>query len=124
MSKKGKKERKGADRRIRSENLRTEVFSGLDDPAFKEFIRDGVNGNGIRVGENKALMNSALNRCVNVISECIAYLPIRLLTDTDEKEVLKDDPLYRLIKKKPNDWQTAYEFQRQAQTIPVKRGSK
>lgn len=123
MSKKGKKERKVADRRIRSENLRTEVFSGLDDPAFKEFIRDGVNGNGIRVGENKALMNSALNRCVNVISECIAYLPIRLLTDTDEKEVLKDDPLYRLIKKKPNDWQTAYEFKRQAQTLLLEYGN-
>lgn len=124
MSKKLKKTHKPSARRdIRSEYPRAHIFDGVDDPAFKEFIRSGVAGDGVRVGDNKALMNSALNRCVNVIAECIAYLPIRLLTDNDEKEVLKDDPLHRLIKKRPNDWQTAYEFKRQAQTLLLEHGN-
>jgi HK97 family phage portal protein len=123
MSKKDKKARKHVSRSIRGEGLRAQVFDGVDDPAFKEFIRNSLSGGGARIGENKALMNSALNRCVNVISECIAYLPIRLLTDTDEKEVLKDDPLHRLIKRKPNDWQTAYEFKRQMQVHLLEYGN-
>lgn len=62
-----------------------------------------------------ALTNLALLRCVLLISESIAMLPLNVMKQGAEKEHAKDHPLYRLLKKFPNTSQTAYEFKRQMQ---------
>lgn len=87
------------------------VFSGMDDPRLLEYIRHGMDGT-VQIDGNRALSNSALNRCVFVLSEVIGMLPLNLMRDDEHKELQKDNPLYDLLKHRPNGWQTPYEFKR------------
>ncbi len=61
------------------------------------------------------LTNLALLRCILLISESLAMLPLNLMKSGKEKEHAKGEPLYRVLKKFPNASQTAYEFKRQMQ---------
>ncbi|KWI87170.1 portal protein [Burkholderia ubonensis] len=86
-----------------------ETFNGLDDPRLLEYIRrgelDGGAGHGVR-----ALRNMAVLRCVTLISGTIGMLPMNLISSDDSKQVQSADPAHRLLKYKPNDWQTPMEF--------------
>lgn len=93
-------------------------FDSLNDPRFLEFIRTGV-----ATGVSDALANLALLRCLLLISESIAMLPLNVLENGDEKSLAKKHPLYRVLKKRPNDWQTAYEFKRQMQLNVLRKGN-
>ncbi|WP_048996135.1 phage portal protein [Burkholderia multivorans] len=86
-----------------------ETFDGLDDPRLKEYIRRGeLDGGSGR--EALALRNMAVLRCVTLISGTIGMLPMNLISSDDSKTVLADEPAHRLLKYKPNDWQTPMEF--------------
>ncbi|WP_159990823.1 phage portal protein [Pelistega ratti] len=74
---------------------------------LEAFIRGKSSGD--------ALNNMALLRCVLLISESLGMLPLNLMRQGEEKALAKDHPLYLLLKKCPNTWQTAYEFKRQMQ---------
>lgn len=80
----------------------------LDDPRALEYIRSGELA-GISTN-NHALSNSALFRCVCLISQCIGMLPLNLMHNNEEREHATDNPIYSLLKRKPNNFQTAYEF--------------
>lgn len=85
------------------------VFNGLDDPALLEFIRCGlIDGQGGR--DVRALRNMAVLRCVTLISQTIGMLPLNLQSSDSKKQVQTDNPAHRLLKYKPNDWQTPVEF--------------
>lgn len=84
------------------------TFSGLDDPALLEFIRSGTADGGAPGAES--LRNMAVLRCVTLISEAIGMLPVNLINGGDEKRIEARHPAHRLLKRKPNDWQTPYEF--------------
>ncbi len=86
-----------------------ESFDGLDDPRLKEYIRRGeLDGGAGR--ESRALRNMAVLRCVTLISGTIGMLPMNLISSDDSKRVQTDDPAHRLLKYRPNDWQTPMEF--------------
>ncbi len=93
-------------------------FSGLDDPALLEFIRSGQSG----VGSCDPLRNMAVLRCVSLICESIGMLPINLLEAGAAKRSLSDHPAHRLLKYRPNDWQTPYEFKSQMQLAALQHG--
>ncbi|MGK5049616.1 phage portal protein [Janthinobacterium sp. GB4P2] len=87
------------------------LFAGLDDPDLLAFMRTGgETASGAYVNASKALQNMALLRCVTLISESIGMLPLNLVERGDEKKYATKHPLYRILKAKPNTWQTAYEF--------------
>src|SRR5690625_3880609 len=90
-------------------------FGGFDDPRFGQFVRAGGSGNG--------LQNMAALRCVSLICESIGMLPVNLYRDGPSKEYAKDHPAYRLLKLKPNDWQTPYEFKSQMQLSALLHGN-
>src|SRR5699024_1202880 len=90
-------------------------FSGFDDPRFGQFVRAGGSGNG--------LQNMAALRCVSLICESIGMLPVNLYRDGPSKDYAKDHPAYRLLKLKPNDWQTPYEFKSQMQLSALLHGN-
>src|SRR5690625_1289035 len=90
-------------------------FSGFDDPKFGQFVRAGGSGNG--------LQNMAALRCVSLICESIGMLPVNLYSDGPEKSFANDHPAYRLMKLKPNDWQTPYEFKSQMQLSALLSGN-
>lgn len=92
------------------------TFSSMDDPAFKEYVR------GEQVSNDK-LRNMAALRCISLICESIGMLPINLIKNGPQKEFAKSHPAYRLLKLKPNGWQTPYEFKSQIQLSVLTHGS-
>ncbi|MBO9398741.1 phage portal protein [Shimia sp. R9_2] len=88
------------------------AFNGLDDPALYEFIRTG-GGNLTESGETvtikSAMRNTTIIRCVSLISFSIGMLPLHLQRK-DDKSNATEHPLFRLLHRRPNPWQTAFEF--------------
>lgn len=85
------------------------IFTGLDDPRLLEYIRRGeLDGRDPRAAH--ALRNMAVLRCVTLISEAIGMLPLNLQSSDEKKQVRLNNPAHRLLKYKPNDWQTPIEF--------------
>jgi HK97 family phage portal protein len=90
-----------------------QVFGGFDDPRLLEFIRSGgdlgVNDAGISVTPKMALQNTTVLRCVSLHAFSIGMLPLHLHRKADNTKA-DDHPLFRLLHRKPNAWQTAFEF--------------
>lgn len=91
------------------------TFKGMDDPALLEFIRTGGRG-------TESLRNMAVLRCVSLISESIGMLPLNLIESGPGKAVAKSHPVHRLLKLRPNNWQTPYEFKSQMQLSVLEHG--
>lgn len=98
------------------------TFTGLDDPALLEYIRAGVS-NGIGSASALSLHNMAVLRCVTLISEAIGMLPLNLMKNGPGKEYATENPAYGLLKRKPNSWQTPYEFKSLTQTNALLHGN-
>lgn len=94
------------------------TFQGLDDPALLEFIRNGQRGT-----ESRMLRNMAALRALSVISNGLAMLPINLYLPGKEKEVAKDHPAHKLLRHKPNPYQTPMEFKSQMQLLLETEGN-
>ena len=96
-------------------------FSGLNDPMLLEFIRSGSSG--LMVNERKVLSNTAMFRCVSLIAQCIGMLPLNLMHAGDERQAATERPLFRLLKRQPNKFQTAYQFKTLMQSWVLQRGN-
>lgn len=89
--------------------------SNLDKP--EEWLVDSFGGNrptlsGERVTADSALKVSTVLACVKVVSEDLAKLPLNLYK-TDGKgsrEKQREHPVFKLLRRKPNRFQTAYNF--------------
>jgi HK97 family phage portal protein len=91
-------------------------YKDLNDPALQEMLRgeSAESASGVIVTPRTALRNSAVLRCYTLISNSIGRLPLHLLDKTAGSGEVKatGHPLYQLLHRKPNDWQTAFEFRR------------
>lgn len=88
----------------------SQLFSGLDDPGLEAFIRGGSDtASGASVTPHAALRNMAVLRCLSLISRSIGMLPLRLM-DKETNLKAKKHPLYRILARRPNDWQTPMVF--------------
>ncbi len=86
------------------------VTYSLDDPRLLEFLRTGhESGSGATVTVETAMRNTSLFRAFSLISNAIGMLPFQLI-DEDTKEKATDHPLYRVLHRQPNNWQTAFDF--------------
>jgi len=88
------------------------AFSGFDDPAFYEFMRGGAGGmteSGANITAKTAMKNTTVLRCVSLIAFSIGMLPLHMQRK-DDKSKATDHPLFRVLHRKPNAWQTAFEF--------------
>jgi HK97 family phage portal protein len=67
---------------------------------------------GERITTDSALRAAAVFACVRVLSEDVGKLPCILYRRTKDggKERATSDPRYRLVRAKPNGWQTAIAF--------------
>ena len=94
------------------------VFEDLTDPRLAAFMGAGRQSSaGIQVSEHVALRNSTFFRAVNLIAMSIGMLPIHLMRNkaNGDTEEAKDHPLFGVLKRKPNDYQTPLEFKSQMQ---------
>jgi Phage portal protein len=86
------------------------TFLSLDDPKLREFLKEGLTSlSGRTVTVETALRNPAMFRAVSLISYAIGMLPFQLY-DEETKAKATDHPLYRLLHREPNNWQTAFDF--------------
>ncbi|WP_019999072.1 phage portal protein [Aureimonas ureilytica] len=75
-----------------------------------EFLRCGYeSASGATVTIDTALRNTSVFRAVSLISYAIGMLPLQLINE-DTKEKASDHPLYRLLHREPNNWQSAFDF--------------
>ena len=85
-------------------------FQALSDPRLIDFLRDGLpTASGLTVTAKVALKNPTVMRCVSLISFAMGSLPVHL-RDKKTKEKATDHPLFRVLHRRPNAWQTAFEF--------------
>lgn len=94
------------------------TFQGLDDPVLLEFIRNGQMG-----ASNRMLRNTSALRCLSLIGNGLGMLPTSLYQAGDDKEVAKDHPAHKLLRFKPNPWQTPMEFKSQMQLLLETEGN-
>ncbi|WP_288935075.1 phage portal protein [uncultured Sphingomonas sp.] len=95
------------------------VFEDTRDPRLAEFMGAGRQTTaGIGVGQHVAMRNSTFFRATNLIASSVGMLPttlMRRLPNGDTEEAI-DHPLRRVLKLKPNGYQTPLEFKTQMQT--------
>ena len=98
----------------------------LTDPALLEMMRAGRAGvTGLTVNEKQAIRNSTLFRAVSLISGSLGMLPIHLMRRKDDgtTEKAKDHPLYKVLHRRANDYQTAGQFKSYMQTAALFDGN-
>jgi HK97 family phage portal protein len=104
-----------------------QAYSSLDLAAegLPEFMRGGfANGAGRAVTEKSALSNATFFRAVNLIASTIGMLPLNLHRRAGDKiEKADNHPLWRLLRIKPNSWQTPYQFKSYMQGRALLRGN-
>lgn len=72
-----------------------------------------LSASGATVSADTALRLSVVFACVRVLSESVAKIPLRVMRGVNE--VVTDHPLSTLIARRPNRWQTAFEFREMLQ---------
>ncbi|MBM3926962.1 MAG: phage portal protein [Sphingomonadales bacterium] len=119
-----------ADKKIARGGVSAFTSYDIDSPVLAEFLRDGrVSASGISVSETMALRNSTFFRAAHLISSAMGMLPTHLMrrtVDAAGKETIgkaKDHPLYRILLKRPNQYQTALEFKSYMQLLALLDGN-
>lgn len=88
-----------------------DTFS-LTDPALVDFMRGRATVTGVGVSDRVALRNSTFFRAMNLTCGSMGMLPIHLherLADGTTRRA-KDHPLYKVLHRRPNQFQSASEF--------------
>lgn len=84
-----------------------------DSPGWIARLTGGGTRSGIRVTESTALSITAVYACVRIIAGPIGQLPCELLRRDGKKRVpAEDHPAYWMLKRRPNQWMTAYKQRR------------
>ena len=80
---------------------------------FRELYGSKQSKSGETVGLKEAIRCATVFACARVIATGIAQVPLKLFQEdeaTDVKRPARQHPLYRVLHRKPNPWQTSYEF--------------
>lgn len=89
----------------------------------------GATNSGAYVNENTAMRAAPVYTAVRILSEVIGMLPCHLMrvetTDKGITQTMKatEHPLFNVLYRKPNPWQTAFEFWRFVITSLLLRGN-
>lgn len=108
--------RKGAGfRRSENEPQRKSVTTG----SFEEILRDLLGQSNSKAGQavnvKTALQLTTVLGCVRVIAEGVAQVPWKLYQRREGggRREAAEHPLYYMLKRRPNEWQTSFEFREQ-----------
>jgi HK97 family phage portal protein len=84
-------------------------YSTLD--LWREIYGSRATVSGITVTLDAALQVSTVLACCRVNAEGVAQIPFRVYKqEGDRKVIASDHPVHDLISRRPNKWQTAFEF--------------
>ena len=101
---------------------------GSDRSAYGNFWFEPIgmrSSAGISVSSANAMRLSAVYSCVRVLSETFAVLPFKLYRNRADggRDCVTDHWLYRLFSKRPNDFQTPFEWREMLQGHLCLRGN-
>ncbi len=87
-------------------------FSDFGDPYLLKFILGQETSSGELVSPETALRNPAVLRAVSLISYAVGMLPIYVykVQADDDRQLAKAHPLFKLLLKQPNTYQSAFDF--------------
>jgi HK97 family phage portal protein len=91
-----------------------------------EALRSGsLTASGAAVTPNSAMRVAAVYACVRIISGAVATLPLHVKRRVDERtrEDASDTPIWSVLRRKPNRWQTPSQFRRMLQAHLLLRGN-
>jgi HK97 family phage portal protein len=80
---------------------------------FKRFVESGSLGGQVKVSPKTAMRCPSVYSVIKILAESVAQIPVGLFRHTDDrggKELAKDHPLYNLVTRKPNKWQSSYDY--------------
>lgn len=92
-----------------------EAKAAITDPAqlWLEVYGSRAARSGVTVNARTALQAMAVLACVRVLAEGVAQVPLRLMRTAAGgrgTEPATDHQLYRVLNRRPNPWQTSFEF--------------
>src|SRR5690606_36471136 len=93
---------------------------------LEQVLRGGAaTAAGVSVSPETALTVAAVHACVRIIAGAVATLPLQLRRRIDDRtrEDASNDPLWHLLRRRPNRWQTPSQFRRMMQTHLLLRGN-
>lgn len=79
---------------------------------FRSIYGSRMSKSGVTITLKEALRCATVFACARVIANGIAGVPLKLFQETaaGTKLPARDHPLYRVLHRKPNPWQTSFEF--------------
>ncbi|MBF0418114.1 MAG: phage portal protein, partial [Magnetococcales bacterium] len=91
------------------------MIGGSDRSVWGDFWFQPIgsrSAGGVIVTPESAMRLSAVYACVRILSETVASLPLKLYEARDDggKDLVVNHPLYRLLVKRPNDYQNSFEW--------------
>lgn len=93
---------------------------------LEEALRTGaVTASGMRVTPDRSMRVAAVYACVRVRSGIVANMPLHIKRRVDDKtrEDATDHPAWKILRRKPNRWQTPAQFKRMMQAHLILRGN-
>lgn len=93
---------------------------------LEEALRSGtVTASGAAVTPDSAMRVAAVYACVRIISGAVATLPLHIKRRVDERtrEDASDTPIWTVLRRRPNRWQTPSQFRRMLQAHLLLRGN-
>lgn len=84
-----------------------------------------ASGTGVRVTPATAMRSPTFFRCVNLVADLVAGLPLQVFRRLADggRELARDMPLYRTLHSTPNDLQTAREFRKELTLAQIVLGN-
>jgi len=96
----------------------------LDSEALRLAIAAGNGTSSVTVNENTVMSIPTALRAITLLSNAVAGLPLDFVRIAGEtREAVQDDPVLRAFTRKPNQFQSGYEFRRLLQTHLSFRGN-
>jgi len=99
--------------RLREHRATSQSIGHPRDPVVAGWFGGGSNSaTGLSVTPDSAMKVTAVFRCVNLLAQTYASLPLGVFRERGDggKDLDKNHPLYRVIHDQPNKWQTSFEW--------------
>lgn len=97
--------------RIASWILGKSQLTNKDDWFYEWALGGSRSSTGIVISPRKALQDIIVMACVTIRAQDLAKLPVHVYRETKggQRDIIKEHPLERILRK-PNPWQTRFEF--------------
>lgn len=102
----------GIMQRIAEERATSQQFGPPRDPVIAELFGGNSSATGLSVTADSAMRVTAVFRAVSILAQTYASLPLGVYRQLDNggKERDRSHPLDTILTKRPNPWQTSFEW--------------